>query len=376
MDVFEARAQPPLVGVLYESPEAARSAPTGDIVLASCQACGFIHNRVFDLDLVPFSAGYEVSLAHTATFADFIESVAQRLVERYALEGGTVLEIGCGGGHFMRLLANLGIARGIGVDPTLPAARDERIGDAEVSWVPAEFDPHRYEGPTPDFVCCLSVFESIPRPMAFLWGLHEMLRDRQTPIYFEVFNAARPFEADETWSIHYEQCNYFDLNSFVGLFERCGFRILDAGECYQGDQYVFVEAQPIPDATLAPAPAAKPLHPKLQRFAQAHLARANEWERRLRDLGRLGKRVALWGSGGKGISFLNTIPAARQIEFVVDINPDRQDRHLARAGQRIVAPEALVEIRPDVIVITNPLYETEIRAQAKELGLDCDFLAA
>ena len=42
-------------------------------------------------------------------------------------------------------------------------------------------------------------------------------------------------------------------------------------------------------------------------------------------------------------------------------------------SQRIVAPEFLTEYRPDTVVLTNPLYEKEIKQQVHELGLTCDF---
>jgi hypothetical protein len=87
-----------------------------------------------------------------------------------------------------------------------------------------------------------------------------------------------------------------------------------------------------------------------------------------------GKRVVVWGSGGKGICFLNTLEAPDVFKLVVDINPDRQGRYMPGSGQRIVPPQTLPEYRPDVVVLTNPLYEPEIRATVAELGLACEFL--
>ena len=42
----------------------------------------------------------------------------------------------------------------------------------------------------------------------------------------------------------------------------------------------------------------------------------------------------------------------------------------------VVAPESLVQYRPDVIILTNATYENEIKQQANRLGLDCEFLLA
>jgi len=60
---------------------------------------------------------------------------------------------------------------------------------------------------------------------------------------------------------------------------------------------------------------------------------------------------------------------------VADINPRRQGRFLAGTGQLVVAPVALRDIRPDLIVVTNPAYATEIRTQAGALGLHAEVVA-
>ena len=54
---------------------------------------------------------------------------------------------------------------------------------------------------------------------------------------------------------------------------------------------------------------------------------------------------------------------------MVDINPHRQGTWLAGSGQRIVAPEFLPEYRADAVLIMNPVYNEEIRAQLARMGL-------
>ncbi len=374
-DVLRMTAQPALVGILFDTPDEARAAPSGDIDLSFCHSCGLIHNRAFDGQIARFRPGYEASLAHSPTFVSFVDDLAIRLVARYDLVGRRVLEIGSGGGYFMRRLAGAGIGEGIGIDPALPASGTELVNGSRITWNRAPFEPARYRGPAPDFVACLSVFESIARPAEFLRDLRRMLGSTATPVYFEVFNGAHAFDHQETWSVHYEQCNYFDLTSLTGLFERCGFEILDAGHCYGEDQYVFVEAAPSP-APGNPELEHRPLPDPLRRFAARHRRSVDDWSTRLAALLDAGKRVVLWGSGGKAFSFLNTVPQAAGVSAVVDVNPDRQGRFLPAGGHPVVPPEALVGAPPDVIVITNPLYEPEIRAQVADLGLACELLAA
>ena len=220
------------VGVLLDSYEEARRAPLGDIVLSQCQRCDFVFNRLFDLKQMSFEPGYEVALHHSGIFRSFMDGVADRLIDRFDLHGKHVVEIGCGGGYFLRLLCERGGNFGIGIDPTVAREGVEQLGDGRVRFI-RDFYSERYAHLPADFVCCLSVFEDIPQPEEFLKMLRRVIGDRQVGVYFEVFNGMGAIGRRENWSIHYEQCNYFGLASFKNLFHRCGFDVTDSGYCYE-----------------------------------------------------------------------------------------------------------------------------------------------
>ena len=95
------------------------------------------------------------------------------------------------------------------------------------------------------------------------------------------------------------------------------------------------------------------------------------WTDRLQSLQAQGRRVAMWGTGGKGTTFLNALPPGL-IGCVVDINPNRQGSFTPCTGHLISSPEALPGYKPDLLIVTNPLYEEEIRAHAATLGVKCN----
>jgi len=111
-------------------------------------------------------------------------------------------------------------------------------------------------------------------------------------------------------------------------------------------------------------------------FAGHYEQRLALWRQRLEEFSREGRKVAMWGSGGKGITFLNALETRDSIEFVAEINPERQNKFIPGTGQRVVAPEYLATIQPDVVIITNRLYEAEIKQQAQEMSLRCKFFVA
>ena len=376
LDFFHVGRLPIHVGVLWASREEARQAPMGEVTLCWCRGCGFVHNRTFEPAKVTFEPGYEVSLAHSEMFRSFMQALAERLIERYDLRDKTIIEIGCGEARFLRQLCRMGPNDGIGIDPTVEREGVEKIEGRTIRFIRDLFS-ERYVHLEGDFVCCLSVFEDIPRPIEFLATVRKMIGDRRTPIYFEIFNGMRAFRNQETWSVHYEQCNYFGPETFPAVFERAGFEVTDAGPCYGEGQYLFVEAVPRRSAARDTAPTGSLEVPlEVSEFAEIHSAALATWKTRLEEFRRDARRVVVWGSGGKGISFLNAIQAEECISYVADINPARQDRYVPGAAQRVVAPEFLTEYRPQTVIITNQLYEQEIRKQVADLGLACDFFTA
>jgi len=58
------------------------------------------------------------------------------------------------------------------------------------------------------------------------------------------------------------------------------------------------------------------------------------------------------------------------IENVVDINPYRHEHFMAGSGQKIVAPAALQDIKPDVVIVMNRVYVPEIQDDLLKLGLN------
>ncbi len=375
-DFFTVKNIPVHVCVLFDSQEDAQKASKGDIVLTYCHGCGFIFNRVFDPTLISFEPGYESSLFYSNKFRSYIQELAERLIEKYKICGKTVLEIGCGAGDFLRLMCGLGKNFGIGIDPTVKEEEEKTIDGGKVRFI-RDYFSERYTSLDSDFICCLSVFEDIPDPLGFLKILSTMTDDHpDTAIYFEVPNSAYTFSNLSAWGIYYEQHSHFTETSLAQTFLQSGFKIIEAGGCYDDDQYVYVEAVSgkTPSTNGFKRTGALTLPNDLQKFSSRHLKNVSIWHNRLCDMKHAGKRVVAWGSGGKGIGFLNLSDTEKIIPYIVDINPNRQHKFIPGSAQKIIPPEFLRDYQPDIIVITNPLYTQEIKQQVYDLKIKPEFL--
>lgn len=367
---FEVPAAPVVVGGLWRSREEALACPTGRIELAVCRGCSAVWNRAFEPALLDYGAGYDNALHHSPVFRKFEHELAERLVARYALEGRDVIEIGSGTGHFLALLCARAGARGVGFDPSHdPAHADPRLG-ADVRVVRGYYGPEYASLPV-DALVCRQVLEHVDEPHAFLAPLRALLAGQGGGVgYFEVPNALLSLRDLSVWNLIYEHPIYYTTTSLAHLFRRAGFEVLDAREAYEG-QFVSVDVRPARAADDAPPPAAEV--DAVLAFAEGfrrHCAElTRSWRERLAKLAAAGERAVIWGAGAKGVSFVNGLGLGDAIEVAVDVNPRKQGTFLAGSGQRIVAPETLRERPPALVIVMNPIYEDEIRAQLRTLGV-------
>ena len=76
------------------------------------------------------------------------------------------------------------------------------------------------------------------------------------------------------------------------------------------------------------------------------------------------------------MAFLTTLGISRnEIEYAVDINPHKAGTYLAGTGQQVVAPRTLIEYRPDVVIVMNPIYCNEIQSSLSQMGLAPELLS-
>jgi hypothetical protein len=273
-----------------------------------------------------------------------------------------VVEIGCGQARFLHTLSEIAGCEGFGFDPSYIGP--EKVGHLRVQrrlCQPEDID-------SAAMVICRHVLEHFDRPREFLLRLaHVAERSTATTFYFEVPNAEVIFSGGIPWDIIYPHVSYFTARSLTLLFTRCGFRVLDTGLAYAG-QFLYIEARVDTSETKNQQPHETEVeHTSVDRFPTILSAVISGWSRQLNAFRANGMKVAFWGAGAKGVTFLNTVPEARDIACVVDLNPRKQGTFVPGTGQLISPPDSLRGFKPDVIITPNPIYAPEIRTRLAEM---------
>jgi len=238
MDLFfEMDAVPVFCNVLCDSRAEAQAAARADIHLAHCDQCDLIYNVAFDRQKVAYSPKYENSLHFSPHFQQYAKQLAEDLIGRYGLRDKDIVEIGCGQGDFLSLMADMGSNRAFGFDPSFRPDQAQALSEkAGITIVPEAYSKKFIRQPA-DLICCRHVLEHIDQPREFLSSLRQTIGDRlQTTVFFEVPNALYTLKDMGIWDIIYEHCTYFTEASLAHLFVRAGFVPLRVAEQYDGNQ--------------------------------------------------------------------------------------------------------------------------------------------
>jgi len=373
---FEMLDVPVHCNVLWPSRDAAQNCPKGDIKLAFCPVCSFITNLTFEPNRVEYTQTYQNPLHFSPRFQHYARSLAARLAKRYRLYNKDIIEIGCGDGYFLKLLCELGNNRGVGFDPTYVEKEKHTQTNNRVKFI-QDFYSERYRNYQSDLIVCRQTLEHIQNPKAFLSMLRQTISNRlNTFVFFEVPNALQTFHKLFIWDIIYEHCSYFTPVSLAVTFSSSGFGICELTEEFEG-QYLCVHArlgdQSEVDLDYKESKEVNLIANDIESFATNYQSKVETCKHKLEKIKSRGQRVVVWGAGSKGVTFLNTFKNL-QIEYMVDINPHKQGMHIPGTGQRIVPPEFLRGYQPEVIIVMNPIYGSEIQQLTKKLGLTTEFM--
>jgi Methyltransferase domain/C-methyltransferase C-terminal domain len=362
---YRAERLPTQTCVLLDHEAEARQYPTGDMELAVCGNCGFIQNVLFDPTLVDYSKPTEESQAFSPKFQSFANGLADWLVEELDLEGRSVLEIGCGKGDFMMLLAERGVGGGLGLDPgylpNRPAAGPGVI-EFRREWYGSES-----ANLTADLVLSRHLMEHVPNVGEFFGWLAKSTRGTDAAALFtEVPDARRVLDEGAFWDVYYEHCSYFTKGSLARAVARSGLIPTRAWLDFE-EQYILSLARA---ATTQDVFILDDVEDTI-RAAESFKAKTSEtigrWREEIGSRIDRGSEVAIWGGGSKAVAFLATI-GVEQLT-VVDINPHKQGKWLPTVAAEVQPPSVLEQVRPDLVIPMNAIYVEEIRSDLAAMGL-------
>ena len=365
----------PLANALLTAEQLREPEATFRLELVFCPACALVQIT----ETVPPEVLFR-EYAYLSSFSDTVVQNAEGIVRRLiGLEGlgseSLAVEIASNDGYLLQHYHHKGIPV-LGIEPAANiarVARDERGIPTVCEFFGAQLAAELVAGGrAADVVHGNNVLAHVADLNGVVRGIATVLKPRGVAV-IEVPYVKDLIDHCEFDTIYHEHLCYFSLTALDRLFRRHGLVIRD------------VERIPIHGGTLRifasraewaiPGEAVKSLLAEeaawgvdREEFYRGFGAKVERLRASLLELlGGLkaqGRRIAAYGASAKGSTLLNFFGiGADTLEFVVDRSTVKQGRYTPGTHLPILAPERVLELRPDYLLLLTWNFADEILAQ-------------
>jgi SAM-dependent methyltransferase len=345
-----------------------------------CESCKLVQ---VDYDVAPqelfgnyvyFSSYSDEWLTHAKDYC----AMARR---RFALDAHSlVVELASNDGYLLKNFIDMGVPV-LGIDPShTVAAAAEKIGvPTLVEFFGLSLAKKLVgEGKQADLIIANNVLAHVPLLNDFVAGIALLLKADGT-VTIEFPHLLELIEHVEFDTIYHEHYSYFSLYAIDQVFSRQGLRIYDVERLptHGGSLRIFAshsnrggleDSASLLELRAEESAAGLADLTTYLRFAErVESCRASLLEF-LALAKREGKVVAAYGAAAKGNTLLNfcgVTPA--DISQVADRNPHKQSKFLPGTHIPVVSPEALLESKPDYVLILPWNLQEEIRQQLRQI---------
>jgi SAM-dependent methyltransferase len=305
-----------------------------------CDSCGFV--QLMNPMPEGFYDDYEMAFTFSPGFQDYLSDLRDQFLEIFGRNSGRVLEIGCGDGSFMEAFKEKGFEV-VGVEPSLPFREQALAKGLEVHNCYVLADSPAPGGPY-DAVVARQVLEHVFDLSGFLSGFTKSLKPGGTGLV-EVPSLEQSIENGRYFDFFPDHVNYFSSSSLSRACSASGLEVLEIRRTFNGE-YLSAFVRRPPATHMA----------KLSELTKTAIAEALRF---LEEEKLAGKRIAVWGGGGKGTSALAAMNWDG-IAYVVDSDPRKQGLFLPVSHHQVFSPDQLLKDPVDTVLITALAHHDEI----------------
>ena len=330
-----------------------------------CDQCWLVQLQEYVAADVIFSRDYPYFSSYSDSWVAHAGRYVEHMVRDFHLTPKSfVVELASNDGYLLQHVQSAGI-RCLGIEPTASTAAaalargiptlQQFFGLETARRVAAE-SGHA------DVVAGNNVLAHVPNLNDFVAGIAALLKPDGVGT-FEFPHLLRLIEHNQFDTIYHEHFSYFSLVTVRAVFARHGLQVFDVRELptHGGSIRVYVQhtatgGRPV-DARVAELLATEVA------AGMTDLALYGRFQERVHHTKRqllsfliearnAGKRVAGYGAPGKGNTLLNYCGIGTDfLDFTVDRNPAKQGTWTPGTRIPILAPEAILERRPDYVLI-------------------------
>ncbi len=349
---------------LNDTPEALRKEHSYPLHARVCGSCFLVQIDT----VVPASEIFNDQYAYFSSFSDgwlkHAKAYSEQMIDRFGLATDSlVIEIASNDGYLLRNFTQRGIPV-LGIEPAGNVAEAANKIGVRTKVCFFHEDSARElagEGFKADLVAANNVLAHVPDIRHFMAGFPHILKPEGV-ITFEFPHLLNLIEKMQFDTIYHEHYSYLSLLAVEKVLDSAGLRAFDVEELptHGGSLRLFACHK---TASHQPQPGLEAVQEKEQKAGLDRMEVYKNYGRKLniirtefmdflRRANNEKAQIAAYGAAAKGNTFLNYCGVGpKDISFVVDRNPAKQNRLLPGSHIPVRAPEALLAERPDYVII-------------------------
>jgi SAM-dependent methyltransferase len=345
-----------------------------------CRECRLVQTRDLLAASEIFRADYAYFSSHSTLWLEHAQSYVDDMVARFKLSAASRhVEIASNDGYLLQYSIKRGV-NCLGIEPcesVALAAREKGIETRIEFFGRANAKKLRAEGWSSDLVTANNVLAHVPDINDFVGGVKILLAPEGVAT-FEVQHLLTLMQRHQFDTIYHEHFSYLSLIAGQRIFARAGLRVFDVEllETHGGSIRFFVcheQASHPENPNVAEVLARERAYGLLDdAIYVAWNESVKETKRGLIELlvslKRDKKKVVGYGAPAKGVTLLNYCGVRTDfLDFTVDRAPSKQGRYMPGVRIPILPPIAILEAKPDYVLILPWNIKSEIKTQMAEI---------
>jgi SAM-dependent methyltransferase len=374
-DVFADLGMSPVANDNVPIDQASAMEPYFPLCALVCAQCFLVQLAPYETPKPIFRDDYAYFSSYSTSWLEHSRRYTEQMTERLTLGASSqVIELASNDGYLLQYFKQAGVPV-LGIEPTANTAQvaiDKGIPTRVDFWgvdtataVAAETQA--------DLLLGNNVLAHVPDINDFVGGMKLALKPGGV-ITMEFPHLLKLIELNQWDTIYHEHFSYLSFATVGRIFAAHGLRLFDVEELptHGGSLRIFACHD---DDAFEQTAAARELHERETAAGLGDLRTYLDYGARvvadkrqilqfLIELKQAGNSIAGYGAPAKGNTLLNYCGAGRDfIDFTCDANPHKQGHVLPGTHIPVLAPEAIFERRPDVVLILPWNIKDEIMEQ-------------
>jgi SAM-dependent methyltransferase len=311
-----------------------------NLKIYQCSCCGIVQHT---LPPVTYYRDVIRAVAFSEEMGKYRLQQLSDWLEKYELKEKNIIEVGCGRGEYLDLLALAGAKKLSGIENSPDNVDWGRKKDLDVKlgYLSRDFE-NPWSLKFSAFVI-LSFMEHWPEINTSLRALHKIIEDDAVGL-IEVPNFEFVIKNGLYSEFTTDHIFYFDRKTLQGVLELNGFDVLNIESVWH--DYI-LSAQ---------------VKKRQKMIAGGFLIKQNQIVRHIDQFVSQFKKneVVIWGAGHQALAVTALARLQLRVSHVVDSAPFKQNKYTPGTGLLIKSPDSLLYDKPKAIIIMAAAYSDEV----------------